>query len=301
MKIKHLFYLLVFLFLSFPAVADPGRKNLHAWVDSPDGLMMRSGPGADSTRLYALPYGTKVEILETNTTINTIDNRSGRWSKVRVKQLGQYTGGGISNEGWVFGGFLTDNRIGFRGMHLPPFARLWNLNENGIDALYNNEEKSEIVDYIRKNHANIEQALPITNRQVTLNKALENLLKKRAKKYGMGRIDSVKAWEVLSGGLLIIVDGFASLHDSDSGNTSYVAFKSHDRELPDDVITFPSHEYNGPVHVYIKGEYQTKFGNAVLLHFGINDQSSPDAKSFLTLMNNYPHLYFHEIVSEDSE
>ena len=73
-----------------------GCKKETAVVDSPGGLVFRDAPSANSKRIYSLINNTGVVVLE-NGPKATIGGKTGNWKKVRVG----------SDEGWVFGGYLS--------------------------------------------------------------------------------------------------------------------------------------------------------------------------------------------------
>ncbi|MCU0848463.1 MAG: SH3 domain-containing protein [Spirochaetes bacterium] len=73
-----------------------GCKKETAVVDSPGGLVFRDAPSANSKRIYSLINNTGVVVLE-NGPRETIGGKTGIWQKVRVG----------SDEGWVFGGYLS--------------------------------------------------------------------------------------------------------------------------------------------------------------------------------------------------
>ncbi|MCB1304365.1 MAG: ankyrin repeat domain-containing protein, partial [Leptospiraceae bacterium] len=86
--------------------ANVARQLGAKWeeaVFAPAGLRIRSGPGLSHDSLGTLPYGTTVEILETEYDqgrLITVDRISSYWVKVRTPDL----------EGWVFKGLLSRNR-----------------------------------------------------------------------------------------------------------------------------------------------------------------------------------------------
>jgi hypothetical protein len=69
-------------------------------VVAPSGLTVRSGPGKHHNRLFRIPTGTAVEILEFDTETVEVEGRSGVWTKIQWED----------SVGWAFGGFL----------HIPP-------------------------------------------------------------------------------------------------------------------------------------------------------------------------------------
>jgi hypothetical protein len=90
---------------------EPTQKNINEprWVNAESGLKLRSGPGTDFDTLDVIPYGDEVELV-------TIDGTMGKWSMVRWQK----------NEGWVFGGFLSESKPG------PNIVRLSDKFSRGI-------------------------------------------------------------------------------------------------------------------------------------------------------------------------
>ncbi len=78
--------------------SQPGEAEFR-FVSASSGLRMRSEPNTESTRLGLLPQGTRVEILEESAPV-TIDNIEAPWVRVRHGAV----------EGWVFGGYLGQER-----------------------------------------------------------------------------------------------------------------------------------------------------------------------------------------------
>ncbi|MBN1798461.1 MAG: SH3 domain-containing protein [Spirochaetales bacterium] len=75
--------------------------NEPRWVSADAGLKLRSGPGTDYDTLDVIPYAEKVQLLEEEQEAVAIGGVQGKWGKVRWNK----------NEGWVFGGFLTEEEI----------------------------------------------------------------------------------------------------------------------------------------------------------------------------------------------
>jgi hypothetical protein len=65
-------------------------------VTAQPSLRVRDSSGLQGKVLGAVPYSEKVDLLEETGAVLTIQGATGRWSKIRWKNL----------EGWVFGGFL---------------------------------------------------------------------------------------------------------------------------------------------------------------------------------------------------
>lgn len=68
------------------------------YVTVKSGVKMRERPDINSEIIFKIPYKEKVEIIEENKDIITIENISSRWTKVKYK----------NNIGWIFGEFLED-------------------------------------------------------------------------------------------------------------------------------------------------------------------------------------------------
>jgi len=83
------------------------------YVNADNGLLLRETPNQNSKRLDKLAYGTALEITErTNLRMDVKDNGeiiSGEWVKISSKD--NYLNG---QSGYVFDGFLTENRLNKR-------------------------------------------------------------------------------------------------------------------------------------------------------------------------------------------
>lgn len=78
-----------------------GKLDKSRWINADAGLKLRSGPGTDYDTLGVIPYAEKVHMLSEEQNVVTIGSVKGKWSKVSWNNI----------EGWVFGGFLTENEI----------------------------------------------------------------------------------------------------------------------------------------------------------------------------------------------
>ena len=75
--------------------------NEPRWINSPEGLRMRDDPTLSGNKLLSVPHGEPVTLLEETGETITIQDGTGKWSKVRWKE----------HVGWVFGGFLSNEEI----------------------------------------------------------------------------------------------------------------------------------------------------------------------------------------------
>jgi hypothetical protein len=69
------------------------------YVNSPEGLRIRSNPNINSERIYLLPNKSPVEILERENEEINIDGIPGNWLLIKYNSI----------EGWVFSGYLINN------------------------------------------------------------------------------------------------------------------------------------------------------------------------------------------------
>ncbi len=90
---KVLFVILLFSIINVYAIEKIKYTN------APSGLRLRESPNTESKVILTIPYNEKVAILDEDDKSVTFENISGKWTKIRYNK----------NEGWVFGGFLTDN------------------------------------------------------------------------------------------------------------------------------------------------------------------------------------------------
>ncbi|GHU75760.1 hypothetical protein FACS189461_2500 [Spirochaetia bacterium] len=74
------------------------------YVNSPDGLRVRSEPGLDGNKVGLLEYKARVEIMETDSHIVYIDGLKGQWKLINSGQT----------QGWVFGGYLEESLPQFK-------------------------------------------------------------------------------------------------------------------------------------------------------------------------------------------
>ena len=80
------------------------------YVSAENGLIVRAKPSRGANRIGTIDYGTQVEITEhTNLQLDVLDNGkklSGEWVKIRGTHAYE-----IINEGYVFNGFLTEEKL----------------------------------------------------------------------------------------------------------------------------------------------------------------------------------------------
>jgi len=75
--------------------------NLYAgdnvrYINAHNGLMLRENPDINSKIILTIRHNEKVEFIEEKNEIIKIENKSGKWTKVKYN----------NNIGWIFGGFL---------------------------------------------------------------------------------------------------------------------------------------------------------------------------------------------------
>lgn len=68
------------------------------YVNVKDGLNVREAPDRAAKRIATIPRGEKLRILEEQSGTITIDNITGKWTKISDGKI----------QGWAFGGFLSD-------------------------------------------------------------------------------------------------------------------------------------------------------------------------------------------------
>jgi len=70
-----------------------------SYVSAKSGLWLRDTPSTTGKQIILIPYNDQVKIISLNPTTETIQNNSGHWVLVNYG----------SKQGWVFGGFLSEN------------------------------------------------------------------------------------------------------------------------------------------------------------------------------------------------
>jgi hypothetical protein len=76
-------------------------KAQPRWVNATVGLRIRDQAGLEGEVIGVIPYAEKVMLLYEEEQVETIDDITGKWSKIRWQD----------KEGWVFGGFLQKEEI----------------------------------------------------------------------------------------------------------------------------------------------------------------------------------------------
>ena len=99
--------------LSANNTPDPVRTNVFAF----SGLKIRTAPGLDGQVLTVIPFGETVEIITSESTLETIEWMEGQWIKVEFEGI----------QGFVFDGFLSD-------LPVPSFD--FELSQNDLDLTY---------------------------------------------------------------------------------------------------------------------------------------------------------------------
>ena len=78
------------------------RFKTMRWIAADDGLRMRKAPNLDADIICVIPNRERVVLLEETDILYTISGVEGKWCKVKWKD----------KTGWVFGGFLAENKPG---------------------------------------------------------------------------------------------------------------------------------------------------------------------------------------------
>jgi len=118
-KMKYVIMLtLFFLLIACPGSEEnPKQKETiiytgkaqPRWVNATAGLRIRDEANLDGNVIGVIPYAEKIMLLYEEERIETIDNTTGKWSKIRWQE----------KEGWVFGGFLQKEEIVITDMAEP--------------------------------------------------------------------------------------------------------------------------------------------------------------------------------------
>jgi hypothetical protein len=95
-------------------IIDVHRENLPItyktmYVDSPEGLRVRDTPNLDGNRIALLDDLQEVIILQEDEIDITIDGIIGKWTFIKSENI----------EGWVFGGYLTEEKLVRAANELP--------------------------------------------------------------------------------------------------------------------------------------------------------------------------------------
>jgi hypothetical protein len=92
-----------FTLLGYPK-SEVREKGEYRWATAESGLRMREGPGLDFASTGTIPFGGEVEIADSGSELRSVDAKWDRW--YRVIYRGQ--------EGYAFGGFLSDTPVAIR-------------------------------------------------------------------------------------------------------------------------------------------------------------------------------------------
>lgn len=90
---------LVFSIIDCEKASQPKVDEVRVkYVNVKDGLNVREAPDRAAKRIATIPRGEKLRVLEEQSSTITIDNITGKWTKISDGKI----------QGWAFGGFLTD-------------------------------------------------------------------------------------------------------------------------------------------------------------------------------------------------
>ncbi len=79
-------------------------------------LKVRSGPNLASAVVKVINTNTRLEIIETQDNLETIDNIESRWIKVRISE---------GESGWIFGGYARNADVGNPPYSVSDFIGTW--------------------------------------------------------------------------------------------------------------------------------------------------------------------------------
>ncbi len=80
-------------------VEEPPKE--FRWVSAENGLSVRNAPSAVGEKIGVVLFGTKLLVISEDENVLTIAGREGQWTEVSWED----------NQGWVFGGFLSDEEV----------------------------------------------------------------------------------------------------------------------------------------------------------------------------------------------
>lgn len=103
-KLKPLLLVILFLLIGTYGCATIQQKpseQQFRWVAAKRGLSVRNAPSSSGKKINVLAFGKQVLLLSEKEKSIELASRVGRWTEV-------YWDG---NTGWVFGGFLSTNKI----------------------------------------------------------------------------------------------------------------------------------------------------------------------------------------------
>ena len=131
--------------VSSQETVDSQKISSFMYVMAGDGLNLRAEPTTQSKVIRALPFLTKVKIIEKNDSFITIGGISSQWHKVS-----------ISNDiGWVFGGYLS-NIIDIPKVNNKSFIAVYRINNINIGV--NSFGYESIVKRLKKSYLVIYEA-----------------------------------------------------------------------------------------------------------------------------------------------
>lgn len=103
-KIHSVVVILLILLISWMCgLVDQHFNNSElseVYVFAKDGLRLRFLANTEGGVIITIPYGSKVEVLETEEPMVEINGKFGKWKKVKFN----------NQIGWAFGGYLSDKR-----------------------------------------------------------------------------------------------------------------------------------------------------------------------------------------------
>jgi hypothetical protein len=276
-----------------PALAEDETVAFEAgdtaWVYAPEGLRLRYRPSMDSGFDVILPLGTEVEVLQSSEVETVLEGCPGFWTRVRVHPFTQFYAEGVTGaSGWVFGSFLTSERVPFKGMRLPPFTPLWTILRCG-DRAYNNVRQTPLLAWVRENVDSLYRDSLRLATAVSCPGELSRAVESHLATAGADTVLRVTAWYLPGGGEVFVGDCLTSGPAYGVRETSGVLYSPSGWKLSE-VYLFPSFEYSGPVAVDVIGTLNTPEGPVMALSFG--PENDVCAEALLFLVEGRPYLYF---------
>ena len=107
-KLKPLLLVILFLVMGTygcATIQKQSSEDQFRWVAAKRGLSVRNAPSSSGKKIDVVAFGTRVLLLSEKEESIELAGKVGRWTEV-------YWAG---NTGWVFGGFLTNNKIDQQG------------------------------------------------------------------------------------------------------------------------------------------------------------------------------------------
>jgi hypothetical protein len=87
---------------------DTTNSGTLRFVTANDGINLREAPDQDGKVVTLIPIGSEVKIIEERWDTLTLDEKTGKWTKVEWKEF----------SGWAFGGFLSESKPQQSILHL---------------------------------------------------------------------------------------------------------------------------------------------------------------------------------------